>query len=217
MGRTAETNSLEVRWFEPGDPPTELGEWVTAFGPVETSTRTDLYLSAPDSSVNAKLRGGGGEQVELKCRLSGPERRVLGPGVVGDVEQWYKWSFSLDHTPGLWECDETGLWVPVEKSRTLCTLDKDGLRSFGADPEEVTAELEITEVEAPSERAWTCCLEVAGPAEELGDAFDAVALALFGERFGYTLSAERSMGYAGWLQGLASGAVADEVRVRSDR
>ena len=65
MGQTAETNSLEVRWFERGPPPQTLTGWITEFGSVDVSTRTDLYFSPPGPALNLKLRSEGGEFVAL--------------------------------------------------------------------------------------------------------------------------------------------------------
>jgi hypothetical protein len=220
MGRTTETNSLEVRWFETGAPPEELDEWVTGYGPVDTSTRTDLYAAPLDPSFNLKLRGEGGGSVELKRRLGGPDRHTFAPDVTGRVEQWYKWSFSLDHTPGLWETDRTDLWLPVTKTRTLAAFDGADLQSFdeGLSADGVTAHVELTAVEACSETAWTCGLEVAGRPDEFEEAFVAVGSELFGDGFPVGLSAAQSLGYAAWLERLATDRVpAPEVRIPSNR
>jgi hypothetical protein len=88
-GQTAETNSLEVRWFGRGPPPQTLTEWITRFGSVDVSTRTDLYFSPPGPTFNLKLRSEGGEFVEIKRRLGGPIPHTFGPGVDRTVEQWY--------------------------------------------------------------------------------------------------------------------------------
>jgi hypothetical protein len=203
MGQTTETNSLEVRWFGEGAPPAKLDEWVAGFGPVDTSTRTDLYASPPDPSFNLKLRSEDGEFVEAKRRLGSPERRRFGSDAAGDVEQWYKWSFSLDHAPSLWTDEPTGLWQPVRKTRTLAVLDGSDRESF-AEPlsDAVTAQVEVTTVDADglSTPAWTCGLEVAGDADALDAAFDAVASDLFGGSFPVELPADRSLGYAEWLR-----------------
>jgi len=220
MGRTTETNSLEVRWFGEGPTPRDLDEWIAGLGSVESASRTDLYLSPPTASFNLKLRREGGEFVELKRRLGGPERRSFAPDVTGDVEQWYKWSFSLDHSPSLWTSERTGLWLPVRKARTLHALDAADLPSSGASlsDEDVTAHVELTAVTASSATAWTVGLEVAGRAEALAGAFAAVASEVFGEPFPVDLSAEQSVGYSEWLRRLAADSrAAAEVLVPSNR
>lgn len=203
MDRTEETNSLEVRWFGGGAPPRALDEWVAGLGTVETSTRTDPYLSPVDPSLNVKLRGGGGESVEIKRRIGGPERRSFGPGVAGDVEQWYKWRFPLDRAPTLRAVDRTGLWLPVEKTRTLYAFEDGEIRSLADVSGPATAEVEVTAVTALTETAWTCCLEVSGRSDELRDCFAAVGADLFGAGFPVELGSRDSFGYAEWLRQVA--------------
>ena len=220
MGRTTETNSLEVRWFGTGPPPRALDGWLAGLGPGETSTRTDRYLSPLGPSFNLKLRSEGGEFVEMKRRLADAERRDFGPDVAGAVEQWYKWSFSLDHRPGLWTTDRTGLWIPVEKTRSLRVLDDDEGRSLGDGIAwtDVTAHVEVTEVMALGKTAWTCGLEATGPVDELERAVTLVGSELFGEDFPVALPAEQSFGYAEWLRRLTGDTRPDsEVLVPSNR
>jgi hypothetical protein len=219
MGRTTETNSLEVRWFGTGPTPRALDEWIAGLGPVETSTRTDRYLSPLSPSFNLKLRSEGGEFVEMKRRLGGSERREFGPDVTGSVEQWYKWSFPLDRRPEPRTTDRTGLWLPVEKTRSLHAFEDAELRALGdAPPTDVTAHVEVTEVTARSGTAWTCGLEAAGRVDGLEDTLAAVGGGLFGEGFPVELPAERSLGYAEWLRRIAGDLRPDdEVLVPSNR
>lgn len=220
MGQPTETNSLEVRWFGAGPTPRALEEWLAGLGPVETSTRTDRYLSPLGPSFNLKLRSEGGEFVEMKHRLADAERRDFGPDAAGHVEQWYKWSFSLDHRPDLWTEDRTGLWIPVEKTRSLHVLDDAELRArddSSAEPD-VTAHVEVTGVTALGETAWTCGLEATGPVDELERAVASVGSELFGEGFPMVLSAEQSFGYAEWLGRLVGDTRLErEVLVPSNR
>lgn len=220
MARTTETNSLEVRWFGTGSVPRELDEWLAGLGPVDTSTRTDRYLSPVGPSFNLKLRSEGGEFVEMKRRLVDPGRHEFGPDVAGAVEQWYKWSFSLDHRPGLWTTDRTGLWIPVEKTRSLHVLDDGERRSLGDDVPwtDVAAHVEVTEVTALGETAWTCGVEATGPVDGLERAVTLVGSELFGEGFPIALPAEQSFGYAEWLRRLAGDSGPDsDVLVPSSR
>lgn len=220
MGETRETNSLEVRWFGSGDPPSSLAEWLTDLGTVTTSTRTDLYVAPPSPTFNLKLRSQSVESVELKRRLGDAERTDFGPGIAGDVEQWYKWSFALDHAPRPWRMDPTGLWLPVEKTRTLYAFDDAELVAVDEDlaDTDVTAHVEVTAVTARSESAWTCGLEVAGAADDLERAFDAVAADVFDASVPVALSADQSVGYVQWLDGLAADErAADAVLVPSKR
>jgi hypothetical protein len=236
MSRTTETNSLEVRWFGTGFPPRELEEWIAEVGPVRTSTRTDLYLSPLDPGTNLKLRSEGDEFVEVKRRLATLGRHDFGPDVTGTVEQWYKWSFPLAGASELREADRTGLWLPVEKTRTLSAVDRDAVGPIDDDHvgAGTTVHVEVTrvevggekrvgvegenEIETLSETAWTCGLEAAGPPAGLEGAFETVGAALFGEGFPLSLSADRSIGYVEWLRRITSdGAPASGVLVTSDR
>jgi hypothetical protein len=220
MGQTTETNSLEVRWFGEGSPPRALDEWISGLGTVDTSTRTDLYFPPPGPAFNLKLRSEGGEYVELKRRLADPTAHAFGPDVEGHVEQWYKWRFSLDHTPAPWTADQTGLWLPVTKRRTLYTFDEAALRAFddGVPAADVSAHAEVTAVSAASERAWTCGIEVAGPPGALADTLRAAGSALFGAGFPVVLSAEQSLGYVAWLRRLLADArPSEEVLVPPNR
>jgi hypothetical protein len=165
MGQTTETNSLEVRWFETGSPPRAVDEWISGLGTVDRSTRTDLYFPPPGPAFKLKLRSEGVDFVELKRRLADPTVHTFAPDVEGNVEQWYKWSFSLDHTPAPWTADRTGLWLPVTKTRTLYTVEEADLRAVddGIPAADVSVHAEVTAVSAASARAWTCDIEAAGP------------------------------------------------------
>ena len=198
MTQPTETNSLEVRWFGEGAPPTALREWLTDLGSVDAGTRTDLYLAPTDPSLNLKLRDEGDGAVEVKRRLAGPVSRTFADGVAGCVEQWYKWSFSLDDRPVLRSADPTGLWLPVEKSRLRYALDGEDSPLADRSPD-LTAHVEVTEVTTPARHAWTVGAEVAGPAAELEPTLTAVVTELFGDAVPAHLAEAASLGYAAWL------------------
>ncbi|MFC6864498.1 hypothetical protein ACFQGE_13655 [Halomicroarcula sp. GCM10025817] len=200
MAPPAETNSLEVRWFDAGPPPTSLTDWVTGLGDVTTATRTDLYLSPPAPAVNVKLRGGDAHALEIKQRLAALGSHAFGPAVTGRLEQWYKWRFSLSEAPALWDADRSGLWHPVEKTRLLVRLDDDHpVLAERLSEAGVTAHAEVTAVEAGDTSAWTCGLEATGPPTQLVPSLRAVGDALFDEAFPLSLDASQSVGYSAWL------------------
>lgn len=58
----------------------------------------------------------------------------------------------------------------------------------------------MSAVSAPSETAWTCCLEVAGEPNDLVETFVAVGADLFGEDSPVELGNDASLGYAEWLR-----------------
>ncbi|ELZ80531.1 hypothetical protein C455_06656 [Haloferax larsenii JCM 13917] len=211
MGETVETNSLEVRWFGTGPPPTALSTWLSELGPADTESndaarRTDLYFPPFDPTFNLKLRGGDADAVEVKYRLGSGTRHTFGPDVTGTVEQWYKWSFPLDYAPDLWSTDRTGLWLPVEKTRLLHPFEQSVLRSLDPRLSETgaTAHVEVTEVTARSTTGWTCCVEAAGEPADLEDVVDALGDALFGESFPVELGEDQSLGYVEWLRQLSA-------------
>jgi hypothetical protein len=70
-------------------------------------------------------------------------------------------------------------------------------------------------VRAAGGTAWTVCLEAAGPPDHLEPAFDAAA-AVF-ETAPESLSAARSVGYAGWLRNLVAADPDPAVLVPSRR
>jgi hypothetical protein len=218
MSQPTETNALEVRWFGDGAPPESLREWFDGLGAVgaaDATTRTDLYLAPSDAALNLKLRDEGDGFVEVKRRLGAPVSRTFEDGVDGHVEQWYKWSFSLDRRSALRAHDSTGLWVPVEKSRLLHTLDGDDAPASGAAGP--TAHVELTEVTTPTAHAWTVGVEVSGPADDLEPTFDAAVAAAFAEACPTALTEARSVGYAAWLDAEDSGTADPAVLVPSRR
>ncbi|MFC7227651.1 hypothetical protein N0B31_09575 [Salinirubellus salinus] len=207
MSQPTETNALEVRWFGDGPPPEPLREWFGRLGDADAGSRTDLYLAPTDAALNLKLRDEGDGFVEVKRRLGAPVSRTVGGEVDGHVEQWYKWSFSLDERAALRARDPTGLWVPVQKSRLLHRLDGDDASASGvAGP---TAHVELTAVTTPTANAWTVGVEVAGPAAELEPAFDAAVATVFAEPCPAALTEARSVGYAAWLDAEPTQAGAD--------
>lgn len=219
MSQPTETNALEVRWFGDGTPPEPLREWFDGLGAVgaaDASTRTDLYLAPTDAALNLKLRDECDGFVEVKRRLGAPAPRTFGDGVDGHVEQWYKWSFSLDSRSDLRARDPTGLWVPVEKSRLLHRLDGDDALASGT--ERPTAHVELTAVTTPTAHAWTVGVEVAGAAADLEPAFDDTVAAVFADGCPTALAEARSVGYAAWLDAERTEAGADpEILVPSRR
>lgn len=212
------TLSLEARWFCAEPLPSALRDWMESLDPDDPFSWTDYYLPSEDPGLNLKLRDG---KVQIKRRLAGPFRQNLGTSVNGRYEQWVKWSFSVSDAPSLPDTDPTALWVPVEKTRvrhTFSETEQASLTEKLPTSPPARAQMELTEVTAATETAWTVCLEAEGPASGLSDTLTALGPALFTDEFPVSLSAEQSYGYARWLQELSPdiGRPAPEVLFSKD-
>lgn len=211
--------TLETRWFDDTPLPADLYEWFETLGSVDPSHWTDFYLPTSDPALNLKYREG---KVQVKHRLAPPIRRSFGPHVTGHCEQWIKWSFpSADGSPHLREIDDTGLWLPVRKTRQRHRFTGDDQQSLSeALPTSPPAaiEIELTEISVDEETAWSLCIEAEGPAESLLDTLTGAGSALFTETFPISLSAQQSFGYVQWLQQLPPeiGHPPPEVLISSD-
>lgn len=199
------TCTLEARWFGAPPLPDALREWFDTLGPVETSTRRDLYLPAEDPALNLKLRN---QQLQIKRRLASPLRTTFSSRAAGRCEQWTKWSFPLqDGGPSLWDRDPTDLWVPVEKTRRQTSIPPERQSSLSGDlptAPSATIEAELTLAEANGDHQWTFCLEAEGPVPGLTDTLMAAGAELLDGRLPVTLSDDQSYGYVRWLQQLPS-------------
>lgn len=193
--------TLEVRWFENGPLPPNLRDWFGRLQDSPSRTWTDFYLPCADTSLNLKAREG---KIQIKRRLAGPSRYSLGPKVTGHVEEWIKWSFKQEENGNNpWRTNQTGLWVPIQKTRRQHTFDADRQSelsdSLPATPP-ATVKLEITLLSVSDTSGWTLCLETEGPRETLRDTLLGAAEALLKTEVPTPLRADRSFGYTQWLQ-----------------
>ncbi len=193
MTQPTELNTLEVRWFGDGAVPDGLLNWLDAQGSVDCAHRSDLYFGGGTSGRNLKLRGGDSPRIELKWRL-GATPWSFTDDLAGTAEQWYKWSFRLAEPATLWEEDTTDLWILVDKIRRLCT------RPVTVGDTDVTAQLEVTQLQVRGSSAWTCGLEVDGPPSVLVDALERAGDRFFDARFPRPLTEKTSQGYVAWLE-----------------
>lgn len=198
-------DTLEVRWFVEGTPPTEVTDWIDHLGAQAESARTDLYLVSDDPAMNVKLREG---QVETKHRLGDRRHIQFGEQVTGVRERWVKWSFpTKKQHHDLFDDDPTGLWVPVHKERVQRSIkpeeQKDRLDHL-IEPTPATAELELTRVRSNEHRAWTICVEATGPPDALPGTLQQVGNYIFAQGTPPVLSTDHSFGYARWIHSLTS-------------
>lgn len=175
--RTAET-----RWFQRGPTPDPVTAWFDALGPpVESSARTDRYLTPASAALGVKVREG---RVEAK-RRDGTAGRLAVLAAGGTVEAWTKWSFALAED----DAPEAG-WVAVAKTR------RQREHSAGGG----TCRLELSEVEVAGKTWWSVCLEADGRDSMVRRrALTGAAAHWLGRPDAPALPAEAAMGYPAWL------------------
>ncbi|MFB6248912.1 MAG: hypothetical protein ABEL97_10120 [Salinibacter sp.] len=198
-------DTLEVRWFVDGAPPAPVVDWVEALGAEAETTRTDLYLVSDSPAMNVKLREG---KVQTKHRIGDRTPITFGDAVHGVQERWVKWSFpTREQHHDLFDDDPTGLWVPVHKERLRREIDAEeqkDLLDHMIEPDPAEAKIELTEVRAEGQRAWTICMEAEGRPEALPGTLQQMGTHLFGQGDPPSLPTKRSCGYARWIQTLTS-------------
>jgi hypothetical protein len=198
-------DTLEVRWFVDGAPPTDVTDWMDALGATAESARTDLYLVSDDPAMNVKLREG---RVETKHRLGDRRHIQFGDHVTGVQERWVKWAFpTVEQHHDLFDDDPTGLWVPVHKERVQRTIspeEQDTLLDHLIESAPATAELELTRVRSNDHRAWSICVEATGAPDALPGTLQQIGNYLFSQGSPPSLSADHSFGYARWIHTLTT-------------
>jgi hypothetical protein len=211
-------DTLEVRWFVDGAPPASVENWIDALGADAESTRTDLYLVSDDPGMNVKLREG---KVQTKHRLGDRSPITFADGVRGIQERWVKWSFpTVEQHHDLFEDDPTGLWVPVHKERVRLEIEPDEQAErldHMIEPDPAEAKIELTEVRAEGQQAWTICVEAEGRPEALPGTLQQMGNHLLAQGSPPALSEAPSFGYARWIQtlGVSATDAADPMSVKS--
>jgi hypothetical protein len=198
-------DTLEVRWFVEGPPPSEVVNWIRSLGAGAESARTDLYLVSDDPAMNVKLREG---KVQTKHRIGDRTPISFAENVEGIQERWVKWSFpTIEQHHDLFEADPTGLWVPVHKERLRLKIpaeEQPSLCSPMIEPNPAEAKIELTEVRSSNREGWTICMEAEGRPEALPGTLQQTGNYLFGKETPPSLSPDHSFGYARWIQTLES-------------
>lgn len=202
-------DTLEVRWFVDGAPPDAAVDWVRDLGAEAETTRTDLYLVSNDPGMNVKLREG---KVQTKHRIGDRTSITFADAVEGIQERWVKWSFpTVEQHHDLFEDDPTGLWVPVHKERLRLEVEPDeqaDLLDHMIESDPTEAKIELTEVRAEGERAWTICMEAEGRPEALPGTLQQMGNYLFSRDTPPDLPKTSSFGYSRWIQTLDVSAAA---------
>ncbi len=193
----------EIRWFFK-DPKPGVEKWL---GLLDTHRltrehRTDSYLYLPQrDDLGIKVREG---RLEVKYREDPPRPKKIARGCEGYLETWVKYGFEL--APGK-PVDEilTGqdpIWSEVRKSRTALLIHQTNPRleygplQFG---NKTAIQLEYTRIEVSQKIWYTLGLEWPASIDpELPESFFTEILG------GGSMSLDESMGYAAFLQRLAS-------------
>lgn len=208
-------DTLEIRWFAPGTPPSHVTDWITDLGAESESNRTDLYLLSEDPAMNVKFREG---QLQTKHRIGDGDTVRVNERVSGTRERWIKWSFPLDDdAPDLINSDPTGLWVPVHKQRLQVDLDPDEqierLRDANlavTEPNPVEALAELTVVRSGDTISWTVNVESEGAADRLTSTLEQIVPLFFADPT-ISFEADASFGYAEWLRSVVQPETTDAV------
>lgn len=197
--------TLEVRWFYPGPPLDQVVDWLEARAclPAAEPPRRDHYLRlGGQPSLGIKLRQG---NVEVKTRLEDPRALEVGPGAVGRVARWRKWSFPLAQQAGPLErlLVPAPAWIAVDKERRIQRYRlAPGLRAASVPPEapaEAGCEFELSRVQVQGEEWWSVSFEAFGSGPMLEQALLAVAAKVLGRGWPISLEVEHSFGYPAWL------------------
>jgi len=199
-------STVEVRWFFQGKCTDEVSDWFsTVVGTVESpEIRTDKYLWLPGmTSLGVKTRG---QNLEIKLRIGEYGAVKLGPAAGGQLEQWRKWSFGLDHAPGemkLARVNDSN-WIPIRKQRFLRRYkiknDQEVIAiSLGSLPA-AGCEVELTAIELLDQSWWTFAFESFGEESTLVDSLTLLSATILSFGSPPRLPEARSFGYPQWLQ-----------------
>ncbi|PSO49124.1 MAG: hypothetical protein BRC33_07935 [Cyanobacteria bacterium SW_9_44_58] len=178
--------TLEMRWFKPGEIPVAVRQWFDQTCPGthlgEAETRTDWYLEpiAPCDYLNIKFRQG---RLEIKWRQMQFPQLSLQQQWQGRMEQWGKW---LCEEATLQEFVPEGqAWIAVQKSRSQ--------RQFVISAD-ACCNLELTQLRVDNQNWWTLGLESTRDQESL----HSIARQL-SETCPATLTDQQAMAYPHWL------------------
>jgi len=187
--------TTEVRWFQDGELPVELTEWLAsgALGPHAPATRSveDLYLWTGRDDLSLKLRG---SDLERKDRRS--RRRLSQAGIEGWVERWEKNSRTKEPN------DEVrSLTTIVHKRRRSLIFGEHRSQLIPLDDVEGAPPcvVELVALHVPGQHAWSLCLEANEGHEGLVPALVNHVMQSFPSPHRGALTATQSMGYPGWL------------------
>jgi hypothetical protein len=200
-------NTIELRWFYPGELPLEILDWFAGKGTPLNSpdSRADIYLQPVTADVGVKLRQG---NFELKYRQQQLGSLSIGENLTGQVETWSKWICADDLPDRLTptKIAERSGWVRVEKVRyqrwyrvefdRICHL-----RAIAAPQDGATA-IEVTGLKVVDRAWWTIACEYLGDNLQLEEQFQVLVAHLLDDCPLPRSTTAISCGYPQWLMGL---------------
>jgi hypothetical protein len=221
--------SVEVRWFRRGRCPSAVEDWFMqalsspSAMPLAHEERRDFYLYPADAdTLGIKLRGPNNDKLEIKQRQQDFGLTTFHSGVVGRVERWIRWSFSLatDRSGDSATTRPEGAWIVVGKTRdtrTFRVLPSGAVQEAPASDELLDGcTVELTHLDLAGQAWWSVALEAFGPLEVARSHFDAIAKYIFVERqFPFAFAADSSLSYPAWIRQYAGRA--DGVPAVSER
>jgi len=164
-------------------------------------SRADIYLRPPGRDLlGIKLREG---HLEVKRLIAQGENKELRTGVVGRIEEWGKWSFSLkDEASATAATFETDYWIKITKDRLLRKYEvvEDRTREVKADS--LVAEgcnLELTAITVCEEEWWSVGFEAFGSTGRLESNLRLVVQAVLADARFPPMKADASLSYPEWL------------------
>lgn len=142
------SKTLEIRWFEQGEIPSDIYDWFmfNGLGEMKASpeTRTDCYFQLPSvENFSLKIREG---NLELKVRQKSLGKHCFNQVYEGKLEQWQKWSVDssvleklLYFVPDFW-------LVSIQKKRWLRCYQ--------------TIQLELSQLTTSQGQWWSLAVEL---------------------------------------------------------
>jgi hypothetical protein len=162
--------TVEARWFFPGEIPPAVSTWFMSAAPSSVSepVRTDYYLNLVDQdALGIKVRGG---WLEIKQRQSSIGRFQFQEKVIGQLESWRKWGINIGSLSGKPAKEIQKMWIPIVKERQMyCYIlsggnwqahgGKLGLEDHGC-------EIELSKIIAFNRRWWSFAFEASGRSKQ---------------------------------------------------
>ena len=193
--------TVEARWFFRGRFPDEVSDWFSSVAGIKMTPeiRTDKYLWVPGmTSLGVKIRR---QSLEIKLRTGEYGAALLHKNAVGWMEQWRKWSFALDQSPGKQQLAKyrNADWIKVHKERFLLRYEiKNGQEVNLLDPGHASGagcEVELTAVKLLDQHWWTFAFESFGNESTLVDSLTLLSTKILNAGFSPQFPETRSSSF----------------------
>lgn len=195
----------EIRWFFSGEIPAEMWQWFDPQGLARNEgERTDDYLVLPGcKTLGAKVREG---RFEIKALRGSPIATDWPLGLLGNKEEWVKWSMAHSEAVQLLRSHREGDWMAVEKKRRarLFSLDENREKEPGSHIENGCL-MELTALHVRGHRGWTLGLEAFGEEGLRQEGLERAASLLLSKTSPpFEAASAQPASYPEWLSRLAS-------------